>query len=956
MQILFLIALVVLGVAFPGSSAFAADGVINPSGGNAWDLYVFGNGQVVYHIFMGLKMLMMADAGHTGFTTLLLLMATLGFLVMAISAGFNPGKNFVPMFGYILVVWLVTWSSTKLAVNVNINDLVVTENGYTETRSVSGVPALVGLPASLTSEVGRYFTTTLETYMSVPNAYLMSQGAVGQFNLFAKMADDITRVRFTDANVKMALSAYIADCAIPAIALGRLEYTAGKVPLYGSDALLKGPDIMKTLESAKHNALMTKSFKGSNEAPSKATETETSSVFGEITTCTKAYVALKASLEKNVDGFIEQSSKDLARSGVLSPYENYYKTVVANQNAGTYGSANGLVLQTAMVNSMGGAFRQAALQTGNNEAMMAANLTQAEQNQRTSWVSGFYTFNNMMGYVFTVLQAFIFAITPMIVVALMIPGMGKSIFTNYAQILIWLTLWSPMLAVVNFVITLFAMDGVQMVYSKSEGVTVSNVVAITDRTSNAIIAAQFLGTMTPMITWGIVKGAMAFTEFISAGVGTQFATAAAAQAAAGNYDSGKVGMNITSANTFSTAMSSSVGTQGVQAHLNASNMLASTDLGGSGVKLNGSNATNNAQMTSQQVQQIAFTEQKSKMIQETMQASSGIQDMFSKLNSNAKSEVAQSVMSDIRSQITTKLMSEGMNKQDALAATDAITNSREKKDSTGTRIEAGGSVGFTGFSLKAGGSGHQDWTYSSGTAANHATNFQQSAAYNSLSQIANASSGGSSQARSQMASLQHTLTEQTGKTFSVGEAMAIAQAASTNYSQMTSYVSAVQTANSLGMAKSLDAEGFREGQQIIENTNAGIAAKQAEIGAHTAGAPTDYKAGAAKILDEGHGAIKNQQDNAQITSPKVSVTPPTSGTVGHAPPSSSTIPNPGGGNLEGAIASGKQDIHNKGGVIAGHVKNIQLDDGGPFTSGPRTAEKMRDANVDIKDMGNFGNR
>lgn len=938
----------VLGVAFPGSSAFAADGVINPSGGNAWDLYVFGNGQVVYHIFMGLKMLMMADAGHTGFTTLLLLMATLGFLVMAISAGFNPGKNFVPMFGYILVVWLVTWSSTKLAVNVNINDLVVTENGYTETRSVSGVPALVGLPASLTSEVGRYFTTTLETYMSVPNAYLMSQGAVGQFNLFAKMADDITRVRFTDANVKMALSAYIADCAIPAIALGRLEYTAGKVPLYGSDALLKGPDIMKTLESAKHNALMTKSFKGSNEAPSKATETETSSVFGEITTCAKAYVALKASLEKNVDGFIEQSSKDLARSGVLSPYENYYKTVVANQNAGTYGSANGLVLQTAMVNSMGGAFRQAALQTGNNEAMMAANLTQAEQNQRTSWVSGFYTFNNMMGYVFTVLQAFIFAITPMIVVALMIPGMGKSIFTNYAQILIWLTLWSPMLAVVNFVITLFAMDGVQMVYSKSEGVTVSNVVAITDRTSNAIIAAQFLGTMTPMITWGIVKGAMAFTEFISAGVGTQFATAAAAQAAAGNYDSGKVGMNITSANTFSTAMSSSVGTQGVQAHLNASNMLASTDLGGSGVKANGSNATDNSSMVSQSVEQHAFTQQKSKMIQETMQASSSMQDMFSRLSAHSDQKVAQSVMSDIRSNMISKMVADGFTKTEAETATDQLTGSTEIKSGTSSRIEGGIKVGTGGLNINGGASAAKDWTYSNGDGASHADAYQKSKQRSNLNQVASVSSGGNTAATSQMAALSKTLTEQTGKTFSAGEAMAIAQSASTNYTDMTTYAKAVQTSRTLGSAHNMDTETFMAGRQATVDAAAHVDAKRAELSGNVGETPTDYASGAAKVLDKGRADMAASAAESTMQNPNVTVTAPTGGGTGRTAPSQSAIPSPGGGDLMGTINSNGAELSAHGQAIAGHVKEIRIDDNDTLSVGAKTAEKMRGAQEEVR--------
>ena len=44
---------------------------------------------------------------------------------------------------------------------------------------------------------------------------------------------------------------------------------------------------------------------------------------------------------------------------------------------------------------------------------------------------------------------------PIVIVALMIPGLGQKIFVNYAQILLWLTMWAPMLAVINYLVTVF---------------------------------------------------------------------------------------------------------------------------------------------------------------------------------------------------------------------------------------------------------------------------------------------------------------------------------------------------------------------------------------------------------------------------------------------------------------------------------------------------------------------
>jgi len=342
------------------------------------------------------------------------------------------------------------------------------------------------------------------------------------------------------------------------------------------------------------------------------------------------------------------------------------------------------------------------MQTGNNELMTAASIAQAEQSQRSSWVAGFHVFNNMMGYVFTVLQAFIFAITPMIVVALMVPGLGKSIFTNYAQILIWLTLWMPMLALINYIITLFGTTSIETAMSMSDGVSLSNKGEISVRTTNLVIAAQFLGTMTPLLTWGLVKGAMAFTEFISSGVGSAFASQAGASAATGNMSLNNMSMDNTSMNKFNTAMSSTVGTQATNAFTNAGALMTSHDLAGSGVSKSGGAVDYSRAASDSYSKSI----QESKQISEAMNAafanSSSVEGAIAYASSHGDSRVREMAASRIRSAADAVGAGSGIGENLAITSGTAngTTVQNNKQLQNTVDVGAGGKVGVKtpGFS------------------------------------------------------------------------------------------------------------------------------------------------------------------------------------------------------------------------------------------------------------------
>lgn len=871
-----------MGALLP-SLAFAQ--VVNPPGGTDWDMYVFGNGRVLFDVLNGVKMLMMPDAGNTGFTYLLLFLASAGFLTLAVAAGFDPGKNLGKMFSYILVVWLVTFSSTHIKANVVINDLAQNNalTGTTDYR-VEGAPASVVLPAALTSEVGYYFTRSIETYMSLPGEFKLSGQAVGQFNLFGRMMAEAQQYVITSPELKRSLSAYTSDCVVSAMALGRLTGKTGPnsdIDVTGTDALLRTNNMWATLGTAANPAIMTTYYPmspsdttwmsqvsnavsglGLDPAATSAADAARYSSAGVVLDCASAYATLSLDLTNHAEALVGAGNAAWAKAGVMVPYETAMSTMLAGaaapgSSAAGWSRPSGFILQTALVNSSSGAFRQAAMQTGNNELLQAAALAQAEQQQKSAWASGFAMFNNMTGYVYTVLQAFIFSLTPMIVIALMIPGMGKSIFVNYTQILVWLTLWQPTLAIVNFIIVLFGTESVSSTLYQDGGLSIANKALLSEKTNDLVIAAQFLGTMTPLITWGIVKGAMAFTEFITAGVGSNFAASAGAQAATGNMSLNNASMDNMSMGQYNTQMSSKVGFQAVSAGVNAGALSGNHDVGGNSATANGGGVTESRQFSEALSKRAAFQSQVSDSISSMKAENYSLSKLESVANdrseSHARREAASMVLAHARSSST----SAGVSNSDGVGSSSSkgTTNTGSISSGESGSVNVDGGLGIGGLRAGVGASASTNISSSASAADSHSTN---TSADSKTSVTSGTSTGTSNSATSsQSTSTEHGVSNSATHRVASDQSSSLSAAYNAALSEsrsLTNEFSRVATAtstmgyqgstgvNSLAAAESnfssttqTFSNGLADGAASMGHVSGGIASGRSEVGAHSAG-------------------------------------------------------------------------------------------------------------------------
>jgi hypothetical protein len=579
-QLLFATLLGLPGLAFAST--------IMPGGGNnAWDVYTMGNGSAIVQILQAT----VAIVNDSVYRTLLLTVATAGFIFLAIQAGFDFGKNFLRMFSYIIVVWFVVMTSTKITINLQVDDEL--NHQY---QGVSDVPAVVGLPASIISGVGHWLAQDIATTFGVDPMLSVSGGKGGGlgggFNIFGNMLEDANNFVITDPNLKKSIAAFTGDCVVSGLGMGFIS----------PDQLQTSSNLWETMGKGIPPAVFTRYYPPTNSDGSIPTSltcgTEQLSIngaMGTVASCGAAYTCITNDLGNHAQGLLAAKQTQWASTGALTMYAGAFQaaiTQVGNGNNTGIGAdgqitPQALVQQEALINEMHGAFRAAAVATGDNALLVNANVASAEQQQRSAFYVGSLVTEHMAGYIYTVLQAFLFALVPIIIVAMLIPGLGRQIAISYMQMLVWLALWEPMYEIVNFLIMAFSHQSVAVTFSSFNGPTLGSQYTMSEQTSNLVAAARMLGSSVPILALGLVKGGIALEKFAADALGSQFSNAAGSAAGLGAFNEGSVSLASVAGSKYNTASESVVGNGQTVAKFGGGTMLAENQFGGASGTING---------------------------------------------------------------------------------------------------------------------------------------------------------------------------------------------------------------------------------------------------------------------------------------------------------------------------------------------------------------------------------
>lgn len=520
---------------------FAAADKISPDGYSTWEFFVLGGASTFRDIFIAIT----NYANTSSFRTLTAFIALLGFLVLMIqnTVQLDPKKLGV----YFIAVWVATYATFYSKVDLMIIDSVGA-NVRDGLHVVTDVPASVGLPAAWTSSIGEYFADEIDTYFVSAHSGLQYSNT-RTLNMEGQILKDMMEVHVFDEELTRSLSLFYVDCLFPLVANGMVSMKT----------LLQSNDIANEFVPYLNPALMT-----SDETDGGALKTCEDAYTNSYATEMSLQAAAIFTPQYQGEGQAQSSKSVGFTVGAFGPLATAVLSSVDPANPAT---PTDLVKNRSVARAFDAGLKANSAKLGLDKATMTTFLIeeQAVEQQTQGWRVAMDVFNSMVGYIFVVLHAFIIGVSPLIMVLIFIPGVAGKLILSYLQILFWLTLWQPMMTIVNFIIVSFQENALSTILNGTTQAA-SSTLAAPDfwvKTTTAIdkyqLAAGFLGTMVPMISWGLVKGGMAFSQFISSGIGTSVAQGAAKNLATGTLSMDNVSFNNTSGNKFDPVHSQKAG-------------------------------------------------------------------------------------------------------------------------------------------------------------------------------------------------------------------------------------------------------------------------------------------------------------------------------------------------------------------------------------------------------------
>lgn len=558
-------------------SAFANADITQADGGD-WTFYAPGNGFVIHDVLQSFVGVMAAD----GIRTLVLTCALVGLLGLMVTqmGAIRPEK----ILQFLFMCFFGVYFSFQLRM-----DLVVYDPLNNEFYTNDDVPAVVALPAVFINNVGWHLQEVVETFFSAPDSLQMTQGL--PFGFVGSIVNDINSIRVREPDLATGLNNFFRDCVIPQVAAGRVTSST----IMNSDNLWGDFD---NIDAIKASTVITAYPVGGVNV---------------IATCNTAYSDLSDRLEDDADNLISSTSSNWDNNG-LARMTNIIPAAFDYLSDGSAtGSASEIVMANAVRNQWTDAYQSAAALVGADEVLMSMNIEQAKINQKSEWASTAEMFKEFAGYLYLILQALSFAIAPLVLIFMMLPGAGFNLLGSLMKFMFWLALWSPVLTILNSIqnaallhdYVRAACDGCAI-----SGISMSNSATISEFASRYVLYSNALSASVPMILWGVVNkvGFDGIGGLVGSTLAFSAANRAATNIASDSFSTKQVTMANTSIGNADYSFGTALGDTGVHQR-NASGVAnIQNDYGGQQNVANGAPVTKTEQASdTQQVSRQAVS-------------------------------------------------------------------------------------------------------------------------------------------------------------------------------------------------------------------------------------------------------------------------------------------------------------------------------------------------------------
>jgi conjugal transfer mating pair stabilization protein TraG len=489
-----------------------------------WEIYAYQNSDSLFGVFNA------AAAIHASndYLSAVAAVAFCGFVAALIAYAFAPEKlqgwkwlgTVVLVFGILIV--------PKVTVGI------VDKTGGSAVKVVDNVPFGVAVLGSLTSTIGNTLTGLFETaFQVIPGAGALPAELAYQQNglMFGnRLIREAGNVVFQDPGFRTDLINFIHNCTTYDLIDGTLD------PATFSTSDNVWP-LMASPNPARFSTLTTSSG-------------------ATVATCPNVYSNLDGRMPAQLTRIQGQLAFQLnptlpaatAGSVIAGQIQQAY---VKNSIATASATAADLIRQNAVLNAIEDTTKIVGQKVNDPAAMvLAVGRAQAVAQQNASWINAGKVAEQALPVLRNVVEAITYAMFPLFVLLLLLTSGRETMmaFKGYAGILIWIQLWPPLYAILNYMASIYAAYDLAAAANLGTGtkaLALQTASTIYSRAVSGEAVVGYLAMSVPFIAWAALKRMETMGTALVGGLSALQGTLAGATggAAAGNVSMGNVGMD-----------------------------------------------------------------------------------------------------------------------------------------------------------------------------------------------------------------------------------------------------------------------------------------------------------------------------------------------------------------------------------------------------------------------------
>lgn len=490
-----------------------------------WEIFAYQNSDSLFGIFNAVA----AIRGSDTYLSAIAGVAFCGFVAALLAYAFAPQK----LQGWQWLASVVLVYSILFVPRVAVG--IVDKTGGAPVRVVDNVPFGIALFGGLTSTIGNTLTELFETaFQAIPgNANLPSELAYQKNGLMFgnRLIRDTGKVVFQDPNFRTDLVNFIHNCTMYDLIDGTIDPAA----------FSRAEDVWSMMASPNPARFTTLTAGGG------AVNTDT---------CPNAYNNLNgripaqvSSIQDKLAGQLNPTLPGTTAATVIATQiqQAYLKNSIANAAA----TAADIIRQNAILNAINDT-SQIIGQKINDPASMvlAVGRAQATAQTNAAWINNGKIAEQALPVVRNVVEALAYAIFPIVVLLLFLTSGRETMMAlkNYIAVLIWIQLWPPLYAILNYMASIYAASELSAAANIGGGLKALSLLTASSIYANAISSEAVVGYLTisiPFIAWAALKRMENFGTSVVGGLsGLQSAiTASTGSSAVGNVNMGNVAMD-----------------------------------------------------------------------------------------------------------------------------------------------------------------------------------------------------------------------------------------------------------------------------------------------------------------------------------------------------------------------------------------------------------------------------